>query len=555
MMATAAPRGGFFGRVKPLDAILETAKKKGLHRTLGAFQLTMLGIGAVIGTGIFVLTSEAAQKAGPAMLLSFVVAGFVCAVAALCYSELASMVPVSGSAYTYTYAVTGELLAWMVGWALILEYAVGASAVAVGWSNHLAGLLDGIGVHIPNTFRNADALMAHAVVAFGGTTNADLQIAMTVGGWVNVPAIVVVALVTWLLVIGTTESARVNAVLVLIKIIALTAFIALTLPVLNSNHFGGPNEPFLPTGTTGMLGAAASIFFAYVGFDAVSTAAEETKNPQRNVPIGLIASLGICTLFYLLVASGAIGAIGAQPVTGPGGAVLSPGSAEMAGRCAAIVASGVTEPLVCSKEALVHVLQVIDWPVVGRLVGLAAVLALPSVVLMMMFGQTRVFFTMARDGLLPEKLASIHPKFRTPHVVTVVTGIAAAFAAAVLPVGKLADYSNAGTLFAFLMVAVSVMTLRVTDPGRHRPFRTPLVWVIAPLAIIGCVGLYVSLPMTAILVLPIWGAIGLVIYFGYSRRRSHVGLGHFETHELDDDAPPLPVPPLPGAHTPGRRDA
>ncbi|THD37948.1 MAG: amino acid permease [Sphingomonas sp.] len=514
-----------FDRVKPLDAILATAEKKGLHRTLGAFQLTMLGIGAVIGTGIFVLTSEAAQKAGPGMLISFVIAGFVCGVAALCYSELASMVPVSGSAYTYTYAVNGELLAWMVGWALILEYAVGASAVAVGWSNFVVGRLGAAGFHIPAALSNADALMAHMYVAFGTPMSADLQKAMDVGGWINVPAIIIVAFVTWLLVIGTTESARVNAILVAVKIAALTAFIALTLPVLNSSHFGSATEPFMPTGTTGVLGAAASIFFAYVGFDAVSTAAEETRNPQRNVPIGLIGSLGICTIFYLLVASGAIGAIGAQPVMDAAGHVLSPGTPELAGRCASTVASGATEPLVCSKEALVHVLQVVHHPYVGWLVGLAAVIALPSVVLMMMFGQTRVFFTMARDGLLPERLSAVHPKFRTPHVVTIVTGVAAAFAAALLPVGKLADYSNSGTLFAFFMVAVSVMVLRVRDPNRTRPFRTPAVWIIAPLAMIGCIGLYFSLPLTAILVLPGWGAIGLLIYFLYSRSRSHVGRG------------------------------
>ncbi|HMN53569.1 MAG TPA: amino acid permease [Sphingopyxis sp.] len=538
-----------FGRVKPLDAILATAEKKGLHRTLGAFQLTMLGIGAVIGTGIFVLTSEAAQKAGPAMLLSFVVAGFVCAVAALCYSELASMVPVSGSAYTYSYAVVGEILAWMVGWALILEYAVGASAVAVGWSNHAVGLLNSLGWHIPAAISNADALMAHMQLALGAAPSEDLDKALAVGGWINVPAIILIGFVTWLLVIGTTESARVNAVLVLIKIAALTAFIALTLPVLNSDNF----NPFMPTGIgnplsssgLGVLGAAASIFFAYVGFDAVSTAAEETKNPQRNVPIGLIGSLVICTIFYLLVASGAIGAIGAQPVANAAGQILSPGSPELAGRCATLVAGGFVEPLVCSKEALVHVLEAIDWPFVGRLVGLAAVLALPSVVLMMMFGQTRIFFTMARDGLLPEKLASVHSKYRTPHVVTVVTGVCAAFAAAVLPVGKLADYSNAGTLFAFFMVAISVMVLRRTDPHRHRPFRTPLVFIVAPLAILGCVVLYLSLPLTAKLVLPIWGAIGLLIYFGYSRSRSHVGRGLVEVHELDSDAPPPPVPPTP----------
>jgi APA family basic amino acid/polyamine antiporter len=513
-----------FGRTKPLDAILATAEKKGLHRSLGAFQLTMLGIGAVIGTGIFVLTSEAAQKAGPGMLLSFVVAGFVCAVAALCYSELASMVPVSGSAYTYTYTVVGELLAWMVGWALILEYAVGASAVAVGWSNHAVGLLNGLGFHFPAFISNADALNAKVLLAFGATPTPDLATALQVGGWINVPAILVVGFVTWLLVIGTTESARVNAVLVLIKIAALTAFIALTVPVANAENF----TPFMPTGGSGVFGAAASIFFAYVGFDAVSTAAEETKNPQRNVPIGLIGSLLICTLFYLLVASGAIGAIGAQPVTDAAGNVLAPGSAAIAGRCASIVASGGLEPLVCSKEALVHVLDVINWPVVGRLVGLAAVLALPSVVLMMMFGQTRIFFTMARDGLLPERLSAVHPRFRTPHIVTVVTGIGAAIAAAFLPVGKLADYSNSGTLFAFFMVAVSVMVLRRTDPDRKRPFRTPGVYVIAPLSIIGCVGLYFSLPLTAILVLPGWGLVGLLIYFLYSRSRSHVGRGIVE---------------------------
>ncbi|MFM5894363.1 MAG: amino acid permease [Novosphingobium sp.] len=539
-----------FGRVKARDAILATAEKKSLHRSLGAFQLTMLGIGAVIGTGIFVLTSEAAQKAGPGMLLSFIVAGFVCAVAALCYSELASMVPVAGSAYTYTYAVVGELLAWMVGWALILEYAVGASAVAVGWSNHAVGLMDGLGVHIPTAISNADALMAKVRILFGAPMSDDLKTALEVGGWVNVPAILITALVTWLLVIGTTESARVNAVLVAIKIVALTAFIALTIPVLNSDNFA----PLMPTGGAGVFGAAASIFFAYVGFDAVSTAAEETKNPQRNVPIGLIGALGICTIFYILVATGAIGAIGAQPVMGPNGAALPPGSAEMAGRCASIVASGAVEPLVCSKEALVHVLDVIHWPAIGRLVGLAAVLALPSVVLMMMFGQTRVFFVMARDGLLPAKLASVHPKFRTPHVVTIFTGCAAALAAAFLPVGKLADYSNSGTLFAFFMVAVSVMVLRKTDPDRRRPFRTPFVWIIAPLAMIGCLGLYFSLPLTAILVLPGWGLVGLLVYYFYSRQRSHVGLGLTEVHELDADAPHVGIAGMPGAPAPGERD-
>ena len=520
-----------FGRTKPLDAILATAEKKGLHRTLGAFQLTLLGIGAVIGTGIFVLTSEAAQKAGPAMMISFIIAGFVCAVAALCYSELASMVPVAGSAYTYTYAVMGELLAWMVGWALILEYAVGASAVAVGWSGYFVGLLRSWGIDMP---------LALASGPDGG-------------GIINLPAVAISLLITGLLILGTKESARFNAALVLVKVVALTVFVVLTLPVLNGAHF----EPFIPNGwgTYGVVGAAASIFFAYVGFDAVSTAAEETVNPQRNVPIGLIGSLLFCTVFYLLVSAGAIGAIGADPVRDAAGTVLAPGSAELTRECSAIVSSGLTEPLVCSKEALAHVLRSIGYERIGDLMGLAAFIALPSVVLMMMFGQTRVFFVMARDGLLPEKLASVHPKYKTPHVVTAFTGIVVTLAAAFLPVGKLADYSNSGTLFAFAMVAVSVMVLRRSDPDRKRPFRTPAVWIIAPLAIIGCIGLYLNLPFLAKMVLIVWGAIGLLIYFAYSRSRSHVGRGIVEVPELGTDTPPIPVPPLPGAPTPGSKDA
>ena len=527
-MATAAQREGLLlGRVKPLDAILATAEKKALRRSLGAFQLTLLGIGAVIGTGIFVLTAEAAQKAGPAMMISFVIAGFVCAVAALCYSELAAMVPVSGSAYTYTYAVMGEMLAWMVGWALILEYAVGASAVAVGWSGYAVGLMRSWGVDFP----------------------VSLAVGPSQGGLINLPAVVISLLITGLLIIGTKESARFTSALVLVKVVALTIFIALTFPVLNGAHF----EPFIPNGwgTYGVVGAAASIFFAYVGFDAVSTAAEETVNPQRNVPIGLIGSLLFCTVFYLLVAAGAIGAMGADPVRNAAGAVLAPGSAEMAAQCKSIVASGGTEPLVCSKEALAHVLRSIGWQRVGDFMGIAAFVALPSVVLMMMFGQTRIFFVMARDGLLPEKLSSVHPKFRTPHIVTAFTGVVVTLAAAFLPVGKLADYSNSGTLFAFAMVALAVLVLRKKDPNRKRPFRTPAVSIIGPLAIAGCLGLYLNLPTVAKLVLIIWGAVGLLVYFGYSRSRSHVGRGIVEVPELSPEAPQsVGVPPMPGAPAP-----
>jgi len=509
-------------RIKSLDAILATAEKKSLRRSLGAFQLTMLGIGGIIGTGIFVLTAEAAQKAGPGMMISFVIAGFVCAVAALCYSELSSMVPVSGSAYTYTYAVMGELLAWMVGWALVLEYAVAASAVSVGWSGYFVGLLrDYVGITIP----------------------AELANGPFAGGLVNIPALVIALLVTGLLMIGTKESARFNAILVVIKVTALTLFVIATMGIIKSDHF----TPFTPNGwgIIGVGGAAASIFFAYVGFDAVSTAAEETKNPQRNVPIGLIGSLVICTIFYLLVAAGVIGTANAQPVRGPLGEVLAPGSIELANQCAAITAKGLAEPVACSKEALAYVLKSIGWQKLGGIIGLAAGLALPSVVLMMLYGQTRIFFVMARDGLLPEKLATIHPRWKTPHIVTAITGVFVAVAAAFLPVGKLADVSNSGTLFAFLMVAIAVLVMRRTAPERHRPFKTPAVMIVAPLAIIGCLTLYLLLPLDAKMVLPIWGGIGLVFYFLYGYHRSHVGRGLVEVHEEDPDLPPGAVPPVP----------
>ncbi|MDE2620852.1 MAG: amino acid permease [Sphingomonadales bacterium] len=511
-----------FGRVKPLDAILATAEKKSLHRSLGAFQLTMLGIGAVIGTGIFVLTAEAAQKAGPGMMLSFVIAGVVCAVAALCYAEMASMVPVSGSAYTYSYAVMGELIAWMVGWALILEYAVAAGAVSVGWSGYVVGLIENVfHIDIPN-------------MLVRGPFD---------GGLINLPAMLIAGLVTWLLVIGTKESATVNAALVVIKISALTVFCVLALPVMKMESF----TPFMPLGFGGVGAAAASIFFAYVGFDAVSTAAEETKNPQRNMPIGLIGSLTICTIFYLLVAAGVIGSVGAQPVLDALGKGLEPGSRELAAACAA---QG-DQAVVCSKEALAWTLREIGWPQIGNLIGLAAGLALPSVILMMMFGQTRIFFVMSRDGLLPAVLSKIHPQYNTPHVITIITGVGVALFAAFFPVGLLANISNSGTLFAFAAVSIAVLVLRRTDPDRHRPFRTPMIYVTSLLSLGGCLYLFFNLDAKSLQLFAIWAVLGLLVYFSYSRSRSHVGRGTVEVHEDDADVPPQPVPPLPGAPTPG----
>jgi APA family basic amino acid/polyamine antiporter len=486
-------------RVKPLDQILATAEKKSLKRQLGAFQLTMLGIGAIIGTGIFVLTAEAGQKAGPAMMVAFVIAAVVCGLAALAYSELAAMVPVSGSAYTYTYAVLGEALAWSVGWALVLEYAIAAGAVAVGWSGYMNGLLMSAGYPIPEALRTGPYA----------------------GGTFNLLAFLISLVVTFLLVIGTSKSAKVNAVLVTIKVVALTAFIIIAVPAAQDANF----KPFFPTGWgsplggIGVLGAAASIFFAYVGFDAVSTAAEETKNPNRNIPIGLIASLGVCTVFYMLVSYGAVGAGGAQPMMGANGLALHPGTPELAAAC-----KGSTE-LVCSNEPLAHVLRMLGFAKWGNAIGIAAALALPSVILMMIFGQTRIFFTMSRDGLLPQILSKVHPRFHTPHVVTIITGLFVSLFAALFPVGILADISNSGTLFAFMMVSIGVLVLRKTQPDRPRPFRTPLVWVVCPLAVLGCILLFLNLSTYTISLFLGWAVIGALVYAFYGYRKSELAPG------------------------------
>lgn len=485
-----------FDRIKPLDQILETAEKKGLKRQLGAFDLTMLGVGAIIGTGIFVLTAVAANKAGPGMMYSFIIAGVVCALTALIYSEIASMVPVAGSAYTYSYAVLGEVIAWMVGWALILEYAIAAGAVAVGWSGYANGALAHYGLSLPDFLTAGPFYTEH--------TDAGTVVRMVDGvthkGGFNLIAFLLSLLVTWLLVIGTSKSAKVTAALVVIKIIALTVFVALALPAVQSENFVPmlPNGWGTPLSGVGVLGAAASIFFAYVGFDAVSTAAEETKNPNRNIPIGLIGSLGVCTIFYLVVAYAVIGAAGAQP-----GGELSQ-----------------------SKEPLAYVLRNLGYPKVGDWVAAAAIIALPSVVLMMIYGQTRILFTMARDGLMPKSFSAVHSKYSTPHVVTIITGIAVALFAAVFPVDILADISNAGTLFAFFAVAIGVMVLRVTQPNRPRPFRTPFIWAVGPAALAGCALLFFSLGWNpTIKFFCIWAVIGIIVYFAYARSRSNLADG------------------------------
>jgi len=480
-----------FWRRKPLDRLIADAEKQALHRSLGAFQLTMLGIGAIIGTGIFVLIAEAAQKAGPGMMLSFVIAAFVCGVTALCFAELASMVPVAGSAYTYSYAVLGEVVAWVIGWSLVLEYAISGSAVAVGWSGYTVGLIENLaGVDISDAWTRAPAS----------------------GGVVNLPAMIVSLAVTCLLVVGTRESARFNAMLVIVKVVVLSIFVALTVPVMDMDKF----EPFAPTGGLGIGTAAASIFFAYVGFDAVSTAAEETRDPQRNVPIGLIGSLLVCTLFYLLVAAGAIGTVGAQPIMGSDGSALATGSSALTTACREGMA------FVCSSEPLAYVLRASRREGIGNLLSLAAGFALPSVVLMMIYGQTRIFFVMARDGLLPQVFAKVHPRFRTPHVVTWSTGVFVAFFAGFFPIGLLADISNSGTLLAFLAVALAVMILRVREPHRTRRFRTPAIWVVGPLAVFGCAALFLLLSWHTILLFIGWSTIGLIFYRCYGFRHSRL---------------------------------
>jgi APA family basic amino acid/polyamine antiporter len=393
------------------------------------------------------------------------------------------MVPVSGSAYTYSYAVLGEIVAWCVGWALILEYAIAAGAVSVGWAGYVNGYLNTIGWGLPL------ALQA------GPADTITLPDGSVVHGGFNLFAFLIALFVTFMLVIGTSRSAKFTAALVIVKIIALTVFVVLGWSAIDHANFNPllPNGWGQPLGGVGVLGAAASIFFAYVGFDAVSTAAEETRNPQKNIPIGLLLSLVICTVFYLLVAYVAIGALGAQP-----GGDLSR-----------------------SKEPLAFVMRQLGHPWIGNAVAASAVIALPSVILMMMFGQTRVLFTMSRDGLMPKMFSTVHPKYFTPHVVTIITGCFVAAFAACFPVDLLADVSNAGTLFAFLVVALGVMILRRTDPGRVRSFRTPLLWLVGPLAVAGCLLLFVSLGAYTVKVFFIWAGIGLVVYFSYARSRSH----------------------------------
>ncbi|ACJ34393.1 amino acid permease [Anoxybacillus flavithermus] len=454
-------------RKKSIDALMSESGKNGatLKKELGAFDLTMLGIGAIIGTGIFVLTGvAAAEHAGPALVLSFILSGLACVFAALCYAEFASSVPVSGSAYTYSYATFGELIAWMLGWDLILEYGVAASAVAAGWSGYFQGLLAGFGIELPKA-------LTSAYDPANGT-------------FIDVPAIVIVLLITFLLTQGVRKSARFNAVMVVIKVAVILLFIAVGVWYVKPENW----TPFMPFGFSGVAAGAATVFFAYLGFDAVSTAAEEVRNPQRNMPIGIIASLAICTLLYIAVSLILTGIVPYDQL-------------------------GVKNPV---AFALNYIQQ--DW--VAGFISLGAITGITTVLLVMLYAQTRLFYAISRDGLLPSLFAKVSERKQVPLVNSWVTGIAVSIFAGVIPLNKLAHLTNIGTLFAFTTVAIGILILRKTEPNLKRSFMVPFVPVIPLLAVAFCTYLALQLPATTWLSFGGWLAIGLVIYFLYGRKHS-----------------------------------
>jgi APA family basic amino acid/polyamine antiporter len=489
-------------RLLAIKNVESNAESSHLKRVLGPFELTMLGIGAIIGTGIFVLTGTAAAGgdnhigAGPALVISFLITAVACGLAALCYAEFASMIPVSGSAYTYAYASFGELVAWIIGWDLILEYAVGNIAIAIGWSGYMLNLLQFFNIHPPAWLcidpMTASHAIAHAADANPQTLELAKQAYATAPNLgfpliINLPAVLVVLLVSTLLYFGVKESARFNSVLVLIKLAMIALFLVAGLPHVDfATHW----QPFAPNGFSGIMTGAAIIFFAYIGFDAVSTTAEEAKNPQRDLPIGMIGSLLICTVLYIAVA---IVLTGMAPLS-----VLK------------------------SPKPVAAALNAVNATGIANIISLGAVLSITSVLVVMQFGQTRIFYAMSRDGLLPKVLSKVHPKFKTPHVCTLLTGILVAIPAGLIDIGVAAEVSNIGTLFAFILVAVGIMILRVRDPQKSRGFKTPLVWIVAPGCVITCFALmYYLTPITWIR-FGIWMVIGLVFYFVYGYRNSEL---------------------------------
>ena len=474
---------------KPIEAV---GAAQPLRRVLGPTDLTLLGIGAIIGTGIFVLTGQAAAAhAGPAVVLSMIVAGIASALAALCYAEFASAVPVAGSAYTYGYATLGELVAWVIGWDLVLEYALGAATVAVGWSGYVVALLADVGIPFPPLLSAAPGTVV--TLADGSTVTALF----------NLPAILISAFATWLLVIGIRESARVNAVIVFIKVAVVLLIIGLGGMFVDASNW----RPFIPANTgafgefgwSGVLRGAAVIFFAYIGFDAVSTAAQEARDPQRDMPRGIIGSLLICTVLYVLVSGVMVGLVPYEEL-------------------------GVPAPMAVAVDAARAKAAGSSWQGILDLmpfvVKLGAIMGLSSTIIVQMMAQPRIFYAMSRDGLLPEWASRIHPRFRTPHITTLITGAIVTVSSGFTSIGVLGELVSIGTLFAFVIVSIGIVVLRKTRPDLERPFKTPLVPVLPVVSALVSLALMLALPWPTWERLIIWMAIGLVIYFVYGRRHS-----------------------------------
>jgi APA family basic amino acid/polyamine antiporter len=466
----------------------------GLKRTLSSLDLVMLGIGAVIGAGIFSAIGTAAVGettadgtvirlgAGPALMLSFVLLGLVCALAGLCYAELTAMIPISGSAYTYAYATLGEFVAWIIGWDLILEYAVGNVAVAIAWSGYFTSLLRSFGIEFPYWLATSYRDVAYSFPE----RLPELPLVFGHRIAINVPGILVVTAITWLLVIGIKESARANNAMVVLKLAVLALFVGVGVLHVDPANW----TPFAPNGWPGVATGAAIVFFAYIGFDAVSTAAEETRDPQRSMPIGILGSLGICTVVYVVVGAVATGLVPYQQLKG-------------------------SDPLARAFEV-----AGIGWG--HAIISAGAVISMTAVLLVFQLGQPRIFFSMSRDGLLPPWFRSVHPRYRTPHVTTILTGIVVALGSTLLDDDETYDLTNIGTLFAFLVVCLGVLALRIKDPSRPRPFRVPLVWLVSPLGAGACLYVMWWLPRTAWIRFGIWMLIGAAIYFAYGFRNSRL---------------------------------